>query len=94
MGVLNRGRGRTDSAVEARIRAAIDGLRPLLRNETFVVELVEFSAGVAVLRVGGGCPDCGADAGIYMQGIEAHLRERVPEIREIRAIGAETGRHG
>jgi Fe-S cluster biogenesis protein NfuA len=94
MGVLNRGRGRTDSAVEGRIREAIDGLRALLRSEAFVIELVEFREGVALIRVAGDCPDCEAHAGVFMQGIEAHLRDRVPEIRSVRAIGPDPEQHG
>jgi Fe-S cluster biogenesis protein NfuA len=52
------------------------------------VELVEFQfeSGVAVLRLSGDCPDCDLTAGHLRQGIEANLRQRVPEIREVRAV--------
>ena len=73
--------------VEARIRAAIDALRPLLHIETCVLELVEYreSSGEAVLRVEGTCPDCDMTAAVLLEGIEAHLKTRVPEIRAVRA---------
>jgi len=75
------------AAIEARIRAALDSLRPLLHLETCEIDLLEFheERGIAVLRVQGGCPHCDMSAAMLMQGIEAHLRSRVPEIREVRA---------
>jgi Fe-S cluster biogenesis protein NfuA len=86
MGLLKRGRGRRE-AIEERIREAIEGLRPLLGAAAGSVELVTFEAatGVATLRVDGDCPDCDMPVATFLQGIEAHLRRRVPEIREVRA---------
>jgi len=62
-------------------------MRPLLRMDSVGVELVAFSAdtGVALLRFEGDCPDCRLSASMLRQGIEAHLRQQVPEIREVRA---------
>ena len=87
MGLLKRGRKRNDE-VEARIREAIEGLRPLLGVESCGVELVNFEmeSGVAVLLVEGDCPHCEMPVSTLLQGIEAHLRMRVPEIREIRPV--------
>jgi len=89
MGLLKRGRKRTDE-VEARIREAIKGLRPLLGVESCGVELVNFEmeSGVAVLLVEGDCPHCEMPVSTLLQGIEAHLRMRVPEIREIRPVSS------
>jgi Fe-S cluster biogenesis protein NfuA len=75
------------AVVEGRIREAIAGLRPLLHvTEPESVELLRFDlqSGVAVLRLDGGCPDCDMPATALMQGIEAHLRLRVPEIHVVR----------
>jgi Fe-S cluster biogenesis protein NfuA len=74
-------------AIESRIREAIVGLRPLLRvTEPESIELVYFDmqTGVAVLRMDGGCPDCDMPVAALMQGIEAHLKLRVPEIHTVR----------
>lgn len=89
MGLLKRGRQSTE-AIEARIREAIAGLRPLLGVEATGVELVNFEAatGVAVLRIEGDCPECEMSVAALLQGIEAHLKLRVPEIREIRPVSA------
>ena len=88
MGLLRRRRDDT-AAIEARIREAIVGLRPLLGVHNGV-ELVNFesASGVAVLRVEGDCPQCEMPVATLLQGIEAHLRLRVPEIREIRPVSS------
>lgn len=79
---------RTGTDVEGDIRTAIDGMRPLLRIETMDIELVEFELenGVAVIRCTGDCPDCDLSAVNLTVGIEAHLRQQVPEIRAVRFI--------
>lgn len=74
-------------AIETRIRDAIVGLRPLLHvSEPESIELVHFDlqSGVAVLRLDGGCPDCDMPVAALMQGIEAHLKLRIPEIHVVR----------
>ena len=77
---------RTSPDVEDRIRVAIEGMRELLRIESMDVDLVEFDAetGLAVIRCTGDCPDCDLSAENLTVGIEAHLRQQVPEIRSIR----------
>lgn len=77
---------RTTPDIDDRIRAALDGMRTLLRIETMDVELVEFDvdSGAAVIRCAGDCPDCDLSAEHLTVGIEAHLRQQVPEIRSIR----------
>jgi Fe-S cluster biogenesis protein NfuA len=77
---------RTSQDFEDRIRLAVADMRTMLRIETMDVELVEFDAasGVAVVRCTGDCPDCDLSAENLTVGIEAHLRQQVPEIRSVR----------
>ena len=86
MGVLNR--RRNGPSIEERIREALESVMPLVRIEGARVELVEFRAesGVCVLRLTGDCPDCRMNIGMLRQGLEAAVRARVPEIREIQAV--------
>lgn len=74
--------------MERRIRTALAGIRALLPIEASSVELVNFEAesGVAVLRLSGDCPHCDLTAEHLRAGIEANLRQRVPEIRAVRAV--------
>jgi Fe-S cluster biogenesis protein NfuA len=80
-----------NGSVEERIRGTIAGLRPLLRlSDPPTIDLVSFDprSGLAILRLSGGCPDCEMPVAALMQGIEAHLKRRVPEIREVKAESA------
>jgi len=72
--------------IEDRIRVAIGEMRTMLRIDTMDVELIELDAdtGVAVIRCSGDCPDCDLSAENLTVGIEAHLRQQIPEIRSIR----------
>ncbi|MDQ3696492.1 MAG: NifU family protein [Gemmatimonadota bacterium] len=76
------------SQIEARIRAALVAMQPLLHFEGARMELVEFHVdnGLAILRLAGDCPDCDLTAVMLRQGIEAQLRMRVPEVREVQAL--------
>jgi Fe-S cluster biogenesis protein NfuA len=73
--------------VENRIRAALESVRPLLRVDDVEIELLRFDAvnHVAHLRVQGGCPDCNMTVATLTRGIEAHLRQRVPEVEAVEA---------
>jgi len=58
----------------------------MLRIETMDVELIEFDVetGIAAVRCAGDCSDCDLSAENLTVGIEAHLRQQVPEIRSVR----------
>ena len=88
MAPLSHRNSRQEAGIEARINDALAGLRLILHIETLGIELVRFSreTGVAELRFQGDCPDCDLSAGMLQQGVEAHLRTQVPEVRSVRAI--------
>lgn len=86
--ILGRGaRGGRD--VDHHIRETLDELRPLLHIDDATVELVRFDAesGIAVLRVEGDCRDCEMSAANMIEGIAAHLRARVPEVKDVQRMG-------
>ena len=82
---------RTRPTVEDRIGDALIQVGVMLRLNDAVLELVTFerSTGVAVLRLHGDCPDCEMSVTALRDGIEAHLRRRVPEVREVRALATD-----
>ena len=90
MGVLKRNR-RTEQGIEGRIRHEIEHLVPLLHIDACQIRLVRFepATGLALLRIEGGCSHCDMSAVTLLQGIEAHLRRSVPEIREVRALDSD-----
>jgi Fe-S cluster biogenesis protein NfuA len=78
--------------VENRIGEALTQVAIMLRLDRAVLELVTFekTTGVAVLRLHGDCPDCEMSVTALRAGIEAQLRMRVPEVREVRAVATDT----
>lgn len=82
---------RTRQTIEARIGDALAQVAVMLRLDQAVIELVEFEkrTGVAVLRLRGDCPDCAMSVSTLRDGIEAQLRLRVPEVREVRALATD-----
>jgi Fe-S cluster biogenesis protein NfuA len=79
---------RAGGDIDARIRDTLVEIRALLHIQDAHVELVQFEAqsGVAVLRIEGDCPDCEMSAANMIEGIGAHLRARVPEVKDVRRI--------
>lgn len=53
-------------------------------GEVSLVDIVDGS--IAVMRFGGGCQGCSAVSLTLKQGVESTLRERVPEITEVRDV--------
>jgi Fe-S cluster biogenesis protein NfuA len=82
---------RTGPTIEQRIADALAQVAVMLRLNQAVIELVEFEqrTGVAVLRLRGDCPDCEMSVSTLRAGIEAQLRMRVPEVREVRAVATD-----
>ena len=82
---------RMRQTTEERITDALAQVAAMLRLDQAVVELVEFEqrTGVAVLRLRGDCPDCDMSVSSLRDGIEAQLRMRVPEVREVRALATD-----
>jgi Fe-S cluster biogenesis protein NfuA len=87
--VLRARRKRKEAEVAARITAVLADVGPLLRIDHCNIEVTEYSAsnGRVTVRIDGSCPDCELSPATFMPAIEAHLRQRVPEVREVRVIG-------
>lgn len=81
---------RGESDIDDRIRETLAELRPLLHIAEANIELVQFEegTGTVLLRVEGDCPDCDMSAANMIEGIAAHLRSRVPEIKDVRTVPA------
>ena len=72
----------------ARIEETLDTLRPYIASHRGQVEVVDFdeSDGVLLLLLGGTCSGCSASSITLRQGIEARLRQMVPEVKQVDAI--------
>ena len=84
-----RRKSREPAGIEARISSILAEVEPLLRMEHCTLRLDSYTpgSGVAVIAIAGGCPDCAVSPATFSSAIEAHVRMRVPEVREVRVAG-------
>jgi Fe-S cluster biogenesis protein NfuA len=73
-----------DEALYGRVADIFEAqINPAIARHGGYVELIDVQDGVVMLRMGGGCQGCGMADVTLRQGIEASLRERVPEVAGI-----------
>ena len=77
----------TGRDLEARVRAALNKVRPYMHGHGGDVEVVEVRDGRVSLRLAGACHGCGFSENTLRLGIEQTLRREVPEIGEIVVTG-------
>ena len=76
-----------DDALYERVSTVFETrVNPMVARHGGVVELIDVQDGVVMLRMGGGCQGCGMADVTLRQGIEAALRQHVPEVKGIADI--------
>ena len=72
----------------SRIEETLDVLRPYIASHKGHVEVVDFDEGdgTLLLRMGGTCHGCSASTVTLRQGIEAKLRQMVPEVKQVESV--------
>ena len=68
---------------EARVRQALDKVRPSLRSHGGSVELLGIVGGVVRLRMEGSCDGCPSSAATLKQSIEQAIFDKAPEVTSI-----------
>ena len=67
-----------------RVQDVLSPIRPAVQEDGGDLEFVGVSAeGVVSVRLHGACVGCPSSAMTLKMGIERHLREKVPEVREV-----------
>jgi len=74
-------------AIEDRVAAALDSVRPYLASHEGGVEIVGIEDGVVLLALEGSCDGCPSSAATVKLAVEKAILERVPEILAVRAVG-------
>jgi Fe-S cluster biogenesis protein NfuA len=72
--------------IESRIEAALDRIRPMIRRDGGDVWLIKVETDVAYVQMIGACGGCPASNATLKGGIEAVVREDVPEIRTVEQV--------
>lgn len=71
---------------EAKLREALDEVRPMLQADGGDVELVAVEGNVAKVRLMGHCAGCPMAQMTLQRGIEARLKDKFPELERVEAV--------
>jgi len=72
--------------MEEKIKEVLEEVRPSLRSDGGDVEFVKYDKGVVELRLKGACAGCPLSQLTIKNYIEALLKEKIPEIKEVKAV--------
>ncbi len=75
-------------SVTERVSDIIQNIRPLLQADGGDIELVgvDEDTGVVSVRLQGACKGCPGAQMTLKMGVQRHLQERVPEVKEVVAV--------
>lgn len=69
------------------IEKVLEEIRPMLARHAGNIEFVSFEGGVVKVRLTGTCRGCPLSALTLKAGVEELLREAIPEVRRVEAVG-------
>ena len=71
-----------------KVGAVIEQIRPSIQGHGGDIELVSVDqdTGVVSVRLQGACRGCPGAAMTLKMGVERHLKEHVPEVKEVQAV--------
>jgi Fe-S cluster biogenesis protein NfuA len=72
--------------MEAKIKEVLEGIRPALQADGGDVEYIDFNDGIVTVRLKGACGSCPMSMMTLKQGIEARLKQQVPEVESVEAL--------
>jgi Fe-S cluster biogenesis protein NfuA len=69
-----------------KVQKALDEVRPNIQADGGDIELVSAEKGIVKVRLQGHCVGCPMSALTLKQGVEAHLKRRVPEVIRVESV--------
>ena len=75
--------GGNEKSVEQRARDVVESFRPYIQSDGGDIDFVNFNDGVVTVRLRGACCGCPHAAMTLKEGVERHLKQHVPEIKEV-----------
>ena len=75
-----------NDTVQKKVEIALDEIRPNIQADGGDVQLVSVEKGIVKVRLQGHCVGCPMSALTLKQGIEAHIKKRVPEIVKVESV--------
>ena len=75
---------RSDEEIKTKVQEILDSeINPVVASHGGVVDLLDVKEGRIYLKMGGGCQGCGQASVTLKQGVEASIRQALPEVEEI-----------
>jgi Fe-S cluster biogenesis protein NfuA/nitrite reductase/ring-hydroxylating ferredoxin subunit len=74
-------------ALEERVQAALDSVRPYMESHGGNVELLSLEEGIATIHLRGSCSDCAASAVTLELAIKQALEEAAPDLEALEVVG-------
>jgi Fe-S cluster biogenesis protein NfuA len=75
-----------ERAMEERIKKVLEMVRPALQADGGDVEFIDFNDGIVTVRLQGACGSCPMSTMTLKHGIEARMREEIPEVKSVEAL--------
>jgi Fe-S cluster biogenesis protein NfuA len=72
--------------MKEKVEEVLAKVRPMLQRDGGDVELVEVDDGTVKVRLTGACGGCPMATMTLKRGIEAKLKEEIPELKEVVAV--------
>ena len=72
--------------LERKVQKALDEIRPNIQADGGDIQLVAVEKGVVKVRLQGHCVGCPMSAMTLKQGVEAHLKRKVPEVVKVESV--------
>jgi len=69
-----------------KIKAVLDEIRPTLQADGGDVEFIDYNDGIVSVRMQGACGTCPMSVMTLKQGIEARMKEAIPEVVSVEQI--------
>ena len=76
----------SDQSLRDRVAEVLNEIRPAMQMDGGDVELVDVVDGVVQVRLKGACNGCPMAGATLSNGIEAVLKERIPEVVRVEAV--------
>ena len=70
-------------SLEEQVREVIESFRPYIQADGGDIEFVDLEDEVVRVRLTGACTGCPHAGATLKMGVERHLRERIPQIKEV-----------
>ena len=72
-----------DNEIQNKVIEIIDNIRPYLISDGGNVEFVKYEDGIVYIRMQGACANCMMLDVTIRDGIEATIKDEVPEVKEV-----------